>query len=373
MAQSNSIGSRLFWLSVQIVFVLLLATTIAAQEPPAKIPLDIEILIQSQPEFRVAAQDWGREFQKLGYAPRFRMPRPGDELRIEDSILGNDAVVHIVGGMLRDGSIEFANRKFTTTDLRPLDEFLTELATYGAGGRPETNPTWGLTNEAIAELMTALSEPLSGPVTLDAPALTLDAMGVPDSMRITYTEAARPIALGRRPDSAPESIDVTGVSRGTAMAIVLAQYGLGFRPQRNESGQFTLEVDAGNETSNLWPVGWRTQDSAGTVIPGWIKAIDVELDEVEVSTITAAFADRLQISHFTSTHSLAAAGINLDTALYSHPKSRVSPFRMLTAVGDKFELGFDIRADEAGHVMLWVTTAAESAAFRKRFEKKPVE
>ena len=354
------------------LLMLLVAEPICAQQPspPPKQRLDIEVLIQSQPSFRVAAQDWGREFQTLGYSPRFRLPRPGDELRIEDSTLDDQPVVHVIGGMSKDGAIEFANRKFTLADLKPLAEFLDELATFGAGGRPETNPTWGLTNENLAELIAVMAEPIAAPITLDSPAVTLDSIGVPASIRLSYSEAARSIALGKRPDTAPESLDLTGVSRGTAIAIVLAQYGLGFRPQRNEAGTITLEVDVGDETSNLWPAGWKTQESAGTVVPAWIKSIPVDLDEVEVSTITSAFAERLQVSYFASTHSLARSGIDLDVVTYTHRNSKVSPFRLLTAVGGKLHLGFDIRADEAGHVFLWVTTEEEMLAFRKRFESK---
>jgi hypothetical protein len=184
---------------------------------------------------------------------------------------------------------------------------------------------------------------------------------------MTFTDAAREKALGRRPDTAPELLDLKGFSKGTAMAIVLAQYGLGFRPQRISAGRYQIEIDAGNESSNLWPVGWKTQESLVVVLPAWLKSIPVDVEDVEVSVLLQVVADRLEIPMQTSSLSLASAERNLDELTYSRKADRVSPARLLTAIGDKLELGFDVRVDEGGKLFLWATTSDESNAFRTRF------
>jgi hypothetical protein len=342
------------------------------QTPAASLPeptrsLDILILIQSRPDHRIAAQEWGRVFQELGFSPRFRQPRPGETMLVEDSELDDKPIVRLVGGLAADGALVLADRKFTQTELKPLGELLQNFQRYGAGGPPESNPTWGLTDEQLGGLMAKLSESCHGPVTLDTAVLTLDALELPDGMRLTFTPAARDLALGRRPESAPESIDLTGFSRGTGLAIVLAQYGLGFRPVVSDAGTCNIEIDRGDETSNLWPVGWKTQEATVDVLPAWLKSIPIDLDEVEIDTVTQVLADRLEIGHFTSHHALAAAGLDPAVLTYTHRNARVSPFRLTTSMGDKLGLGFDLRTDEAGHLFLWLTTEEQSNAFRKRF------
>ena len=54
-----------------------------ADEPvPPRRTLEVEVLIQSQPSYRINAQEWGRVFQQLGYSVKFREPRGGESPRI---------------------------------------------------------------------------------------------------------------------------------------------------------------------------------------------------------------------------------------------------------------------------------------------------
>ena len=358
---------------------LFLASVGSGQQPPSqagtidepaalvKRPLDIEILIQSRPGDRIKAQEWGRAFQQLGHSPRFHEPRAGDTPRVEDVDRGGTATVQVVGGMLADGSIRIMDRQFKVTDLKPLTELLDELTMYGAAGPPQKNPKWGLSEDQFLEVTKLLMEPVAAPVTLQSPLVTVETLGLPNGMRLQFTDAAREKALGRKPEASPEALELTGISKGTAMAVVLAQYGLGFRPLHSGLDRYDIEIDSGDESSNLWPVGWKSQESAAVVLPAWLKSIEFDLVQIEVRALADAVADRLQIPLYQSSYALHAEGINLDVLTYSRKQDRVSPSRLLTAVGDKLKLGFDLRVDEGGKLFLWATTKAQSLAFRQRF------
>ena len=364
---------------LSLLMCLFLATVASGQQPPSppgsfdepalplKKPLDIEILIQPQPGYRIKAQEWGRAFQQLGHSPRFHEPKAGDVPRVEDVERGGHVTVSIVGGMAADGSIRIMDHQFTLADLKRLTALLDELSMYGAAGPPKSNPKWGLSDDQFLEITKLLMEPITAPVTLQSPVMTVESLGLPEGMRLKFTDAARGKALGRRPEASPEALELTGISKGTAMAMVLAQYGLGFRPLHSGLNRYDIEIDTGDETSNLWPVGWRSQESAAVVLPAWLKSIEFQLDQIEVSALAEAVAHRLQIPLFQSSHALLAEGLDLDVLTYSRKQDLVSPSRLLTAVGDKLKLGFDLRVDEGGKLFLWVTTKDQSLAFRKRF------
>lgn len=336
-------------------------------ERPVIRTVELDVLIQSAPNYRVKAQEWGRLLQELGYTPKFRQPKPGEEIRIEDVVQGDRVSVHIVCGMSPDGSIRIGRQKFALTDSNKLRIVLDELRDFGSGGPPERNPTWGMNEKQLLEVMKLLSEPVTDVVQLDSPLVTVESLGLPEGVKLTFADAARERALGRRPESAPEEMDLKGCSKGCGIAIVLAQYGLGFRPQRIAANRFELQIDAGGETNNLWPTGWKTQETVAKVLPAYLKSIPVDVEDAEVSALLAVVAERLKIPVFNSSFELASAGKNLDELTYSRSEKKIAPSRLLTSIGDKHELGFDVRVDEGGKLFLWATTAEESAAFRARF------
>lgn len=336
-------------------------------ESPVVRNVELDILIHAAPSYRVKAQEWGRLFQELGYTPKFRQPKPGEEIRIEDIVDGNRVTVRIVCGMSLDGSIRIGRQKFTLEDSNKLRSFLDELRDYGSGGPPDRNPTWGMTEKQLLEIMKLLSEPVSDVVELQSPLVTVESLGLPEGVKLTFADSARERALGRRPESAPEELDLKGCSKGSGIAILLAQYGLGFRPQRIAANRFELQIDAGGETDNLWPTGWKTQETVARILPAYLKSINVNVKDAEISALLEVLSERLKIPVFQSSFELISAGKNLDELTYSRDETKIAPSRLLTSIGDKHKLGFDVRVDEGGKLFLWATTAAESAAFRARF------
>lgn len=328
--------------------------------------IEIDILIQSQPTFRVRSQEWGKAFQEIGYYPRFREPHPGERMRVVDETDRSSPTVHVVGGMSSSGTIEIRGRKYEMTDLRELQATLQEIEKYGEAGPPERNPRWGFTDEELLGISKRLSQPISGVVELQSPIATVESLHLPPEFRLNFTPASRERSLGKRPDSAPESIDLTGVSQGTGLAIILSQYGLGFRPKRSIANQFILEIDSGNETSNLWPTGWKSKETVSEILPAYLKAIDVKVEDYPVKGLVDVVAEKLAVPSYISSFELAAAGRDLDNLKYSR-SDKTPPGKLLMLLGDRYDLGFDVRVDEAGKVFLWGTTSAESKAFRARF------
>ena len=269
--------------------------------------------------------------------------------------------------MAADGSIRIGNQKFEIATTKPLTLALEEIQRHGAKGPPDSSPTWGLTDEQFREVTRLLGVPVENSVELQSSILAIEAIGLPGTMRMKFTEAARQQALAQRPESAPETIELQGFTKGSAIAIVLAQYGLGFRPRYVAPGQYDIEIDRGDESSNLWPIGWKPEQSFSEILPAYLRAIPLDVEDVEVDALVGVVSDRIQVAHFSAAYALTAKGLDINTLTYTRKDDRISPARLLTAVGDKLDLGFDVRVDEAGKVFLWVTTAEDAKAFRHRF------
>lgn len=330
--------------------------------------LEIDVLTQPQPAYRINAQKWGRVFQDLGYVAKFRDGRPGEKTRIENIVRSGTQTVQVVCIMEADGRIAIRDRRLQMSEPQAIVNFLELIRAYGAAGPPSESPTWGLTSEQFAAVTQLLSTPVSEPVILKTPMQTIDSLRLPDSFRLRFTEAAKEKALMEVNPAIPEQ-DLVGISKGTALAIALAQYGLGFRALQNTNvgGGYLIEVDAGNESTNMWPVGWKTREALGTVLPELYKAIPVEVEDVPLDAFVSVIADKLQIPDLYSSKTLIDAGRNPAELRYSRKPDRVSPSRLLTLLGDHFQLGLDVRADEKGKCFVWVTTRDETLAFRRRF------
>jgi hypothetical protein len=340
--------------------------TTATSGRAAERVLVLEVLIQPQARDRIRAQEWGRLLQEKGYSPRFRVPAVGEKQRLEEETADGRIRLRVVGGMKPDGSLELGNRRFTLGDEAALEMFLKDLKQHGTGGPAAGNPRWGLSEEQFLSFSRLLSRPLDGPVDLTSPAATVEKLGLPMELSVIFADDTLAKSLQPGGEQVPEQLELSGVSRGTALAIVLAQYGLGFRPALTKQGTFVVEVCSGGEADNLWPVGWKTLEPTPDVLPAWLKSIPFSIEDADLTSLLEAVAGKLQIPAYTSAHALAAAGRSLDELTWSR-SGKLSPFAMLRTVGEKYELGFDVRADEAGRLFLWVTTRQQADAFGKRF------
>ena len=328
--------------------------------------LVLEVLIQPSPIYRVRAQEWGRELQELGYAPRFREPVAGEKMRIEQQLKDGRDVVFIVGGLTRDGGLTLGNTTFALADMKELNRFLDDMRTHGPGGAPAGNPRWGLTEQQFQDFVRLVSEPADSDVSLGSAAATVGSLKLPEQLAVVFAEEAFQASLQPRPETAPESLKLQGLTKGTALAVMLAQYGMGYRPIVGRGDRYTVEIVMGDESSNLWPTGWKTAESTADVLPAWLKSIPFDVEDADVASIAQAVADKLELPLIVSSQSIQRDGKPLEDLVYSR-SGKLSPFGILRGLSDKFELGFDVRADEAGKLFLWATSSRDAAAFNKRF------
>jgi len=329
--------------------------------------IDLEVLIQPVPTARLQAQRWGLVMQQIGLSPRFRPPRPGEQSGLENVTSNGARIVRVIGSLTRNGRLQIDGKNYAETDVEKLKAKIAEIARYGAEGPPSESPTFGLTQMQYETIVALMSDPVDGPVSLRSPVTAVDGIGLPRNCRLKFTPAARSQLSGLQdPGTLPEA-DFGEISKGSALAIALAQFGLGFRPLASPTGGYDIEVDVGGEADQLWPVGWRTKDPINRALPEMFKSVEVSLEDTEITALIGVMSEQMKVPHFYSSRALADGNVDVTELVYNRRLDRLSMARLMNLVGDQFGLGLDVRVAENGQFFLWVTTREEHLAFRSRF------
>ena len=327
--------------------------------------LDIRILMGSSPRERIRAQEWSRLFQRLGRAATIMTDagraRPG--VRVVE---GNRVSwIRLTGLLDRSGVVVFGGRRFKLTDESELENYLEDLVASGPEGPVRLRPAWGLSEEQFEDVLRQLAEPARRDITTSSAAAAVESLNLPEDFHVAWTEEGRRLGLTDRKTEA--WMDPARLSTGAALAIALAQFGLGFRPMQHPRDGYVIEIDVGNESSNFWPVGWKNSQPLTQVAPILFRSIPVDLEEVELDALIAVIAEKVELPHYYSQYALREKGIDLAGLVYSRKPDRISPFRLMQLIGRKYGMELPVRTDEAGDLFLWCTTAENQAAWKKRF------
>ena len=339
-----------------------LPETPALQEPYR---LDFRILVQGSAAARVKDRDWSRLVQDAGYDVTIASDNGSDRLGIRNRGSGRRSVVEIVGLVDRRGLLLLGRKQFRLGKPKPLKVFLDDLAKNGAEGPVRQRPTWGLTIAEYTEVLKLLAAKTPGEVRLSSPIQTVKAMNLPAELRVTWSPESRKVALSGLQDGG--SIDLERVSAGSGLAIAMAQFGLGFRVMKHPRGGYLLEIDVGDESSNLWPIGWKNKRPLTEVLPRFYQFVEVDLEDDKVEDVVNTIADRVELPWFYSQQRLAANSIDFSQIVYSTPPDRISPSGLLRSMGKKHRIRMEPRTDEGGQLFLWCTTVVDQTAWKKRF------
>ena len=341
---------------------IVLPETPAVQKPYR---LDFRILVRGSAAARVKDRDWSKLVQDAGYRVTIASDNGSDRLGIRNRETGRRTVVEIVGLVDRRGLLLLGKKQFRLGDAKPLKVFLDDLSKHGVEGPVRERPTWGLTISEYTEVLKLLAGRAPGEVRLSSPVQTMRAMNLPAELRVTWSSESRKVALSDQQDAG--TIDLGRVSTGSGLAIAMAQFGLGFRAMKHPRSGYLLEIDVGDESSNLWPIGWKNKRPLTEVLPRFYQFVEVDLEDDKVEDVVNTIADRVELPWFCSHQRLAACNIDFSQIVYSTPPDQISPSGLLRSMGKKHRIRMEPRTDEGGQLFLWCTTVDDQAAWKKRF------
>ncbi len=326
----------------------------AVKEAETNTTVEVELLVGDQ-GVGLKAQEWQQVFQKIGCSLRVRSGLPTDKIEIRERKVSRIREVTVIGTLERNGGLVFKGRKFGTDQVRELEEWIQELKTYGAQGSPEGKPLWGLTKEQFQELY----EKLSTVETERTAGISLKQAITKLAPRDAYPVNERAAARERLTSSAverPVSQDLKGFSRGTALAAILAEYGLGFRPQRTPEGKLEIAIESLDKTTDCWPVGWDlpTEVKPGDLAPTLFQLVSVEFPERSLSEALKSVSEQTNVPIILDDWRIANKGIKLDEIRVKHSLKQTSFNLVIKRITTPNRLLPKIRIDEAGRPFVWI-------------------
>lgn len=303
------------------------------------------------------AYRWGQVFEKLKVSVTIRRSTPKDQPGVTEKKSPEGVrQVQVTGRLDRTGRVLIGDRAFTEEDTSKLGAWLDELREYGAQGSPAGQPAWGLTKSQFTVIFDALAKPFSS----DPKGRTLD-----EAIKLFQAPSDSPL----RPSAAATGVlrekgstlqvgqSLSGVSQGTALSVILAEHGLGFRPKRAPNGAVDLALVTLAEEKDVWPVGWPRQTPGPQTAPQLYKfmPMPIELEDIELDAVLEAASDVIAMPVLVDKAGLAARNINLSQAKISHPRKRTTWGLALGTILPQANLKFELLVDEAGKPLVWIT------------------
>ena len=302
----------------------------------------------------LAAQQWGEIFRRVGASVRIRQALSSDRTEVSETTRGSLRQVKATGLLERDGSIIFDNRHFRQSQTGPLAEWIRELKTYGAQGNDEGKPGFGLTR-AQFELVfqTLATKVVRDPAGLEL-SEALAVTGLPSSLPLRMTPAAvEHLKKGNHRHRAAAGL--AGLSRGTVIAILLNDAGLGFRPGRTPEGSLELRVSPVSKETATWPIGWPLQRPPISSMPKFVEIVPVEFSDVKLTDVIHAISVQTQLPILIDHRRAVEANVRIDELKVNQE------FRKMTWSGLLDRVTFpnlmrELLQDEAGTPFVFVTT-----------------
>lgn len=301
----------------------------------------------------VRARLWDETLRKLGVSCRIRRGTRADKIETRETKYGTFRRVDIVGRIDRRGRLVFKDRTFSRNDAGKLGEWIRELKTYGAQGAPNGKPLWGLSKAQFGEIYSALSTRVETEVRGKKLHDGLAVLGVPKKHPLRFTIAARR-ALGLDPPAIRKT--VRGHSLGTALALILHDYGLGYRPLRTPQGAIELAVDPLSQKVPSWPAGWEPKLSRPKTAPKLFELIPVELEKSKLVDVLHAVSVKTGVPIHVDYHALQGRGIDVEKLVVSYPARKASWSLLLRGITAKHKLSRTLKIDELGRPFVWIST-----------------
>jgi hypothetical protein len=258
----------------------------------------------------------------------------------------------------------FPDQTFTASDTGKLAAWLEELRTYGAQGNPDGRPAWGLTKEQFGVIHAALKKPLAFDTKDVELNKVLERFTLPDEIPLRFSKTAAK-ALKDRDGPVLVGQSLKGISQGTALAVLLGEHGLAFRPRRLPEGAVELTVTAADEATGVWPVGWPRQQSPPETAPALFDIKPINLEDEPLDGILDAAAEVIGIPILIDRPAMEAKGIDLAKVKITQPRKQMAWTTALGSFTFKAKAKFELLIDEAGKPFLWVTPLANPGRQQK--------
>ncbi len=300
-----------------------------------------------------AGQEWLRALGRAGVQNlRIRSERPGDVTGIERrtrfvaNLFPSPAALVSTGEIVVPGA-------FRPTESRRLAAWLGDLGAHGPAQRARGKGAFGLGSSALDRARRDLgAQPVGFSTQGIARAPTSFAASPQRSPRRCRADAS----LREPAQSDTIAEELSGVSCGTALACVVRPLGFALVVGETGSGGIEYRIVPARKDMELWPVGWESEKRPAEVLPSMHEFLDINVQNVPITTVLKAVGERLNVPVLVDHNALARHGIDPEKTIVNLPQRRTTYSLLLDKTLFQARLKSEVRLDEAGKPLLWVTT-----------------
>lgn len=321
----------------------------------SKTIVDVE-LITGKNGGALQAQRWLPVFEQMGVDVRIRQAIFKDKPEIRENQVGPLRRVKVIGKLERTGAIVFPGKSFTRSDAAKLSEWLRDLQTFGKQGNPAGQPMWGLNKTQFSEVYESLSKKVGGDAKGKSLREGVEALGLPKKYPVRFSTSATAWLRSEYSSDKTYPQSLEAFTQGTALAMLLNDFGLGFQPSRTPEGSVEILVESIRSTTKVWPVGWELKQSRQKTAPKLFQMIPVELDNVALMDVLNAISVKTTVPVRFDRYRIEGHGIDIDKLHVSYPERKTSWNLLLRGVTNPNRLAHHLKIDERGQPFIWVTT-----------------
>jgi hypothetical protein len=338
-----------------IVSFLALTSLVLVDDLPtaaAKPRVDMEVIFEPGLAGNTAAQKWTKALADLGLSGvRFRALENGDQMGVATQGTGDSAVYQVTAQLNSRGTLITPGGQFMLSDSTKLKSWLDQVAAGGGkAGAPAT--PFGLTAKQFDEVKTSLSPAVGFSTKGLRPEKVIEQLQGTCILPLTI---AQPIQKALTADDAVRD-ELQGVSLGTALAAVLRPVGGALIPHNGHSG-LELALTTPTAGSDVWPIGWPPDErDESKVVPKLFEFTPVETDgALPANQAIDAIQAKLGLSLLYDYNNLVKKRIDLKKQV-KVTAGKTYFRRILDRVLFQTGLKAEVRLDDSGKPLLWVTT-----------------
>ena len=325
----------------------------------AKSELEIEVLILKRGNV-LDAQTWGRTFESIGRSARLRQPMGNEAGSITESESKGVRRVKIVGELDANGRVVIQGKAFDSSQTKQLKDYLDEIAKFGVQGAPDGKPIWGLNREQFTEtfetLGAAITEPTKGKTWKELASLfSAEKSPLKFSEGVQSTLSESSLTLQN---------EVRGLSRGTATALALSEFGHGFAPVRTPTGKVELRVSPLKDLPQPWPIGWPIDPeiSRDQVFPELFAFDTIEFTNVPLSEFFPAIETRAGLPILVDYRRCADMKLDLTAEKVTFKRQKTFWASLLGQAANPHFLKEEYRQDERGRGIVYIVPVPRGGA-----------
>lgn len=333
--------------------IILTAIAVVASDPAlAAERVDVELAAERGAP-ATAQQSWYKILSELGVdGLRIRSAAAGDEPEIEVGGTAARPTYRVMGILTAKSELLLPGATFSTRDSARLKKWLADLRALGPeGAKSGGDLPFGMPSAQLADLHDDLAR-----------AVGFSTKGMEPAKAVAQIAGAiqTPIVIERAAAKELDKADAVTeelkeVSSGSALAYLLRPAGLVLVPSLvDRKPQCQIMAAADGQTA--WPVGWPPDGPARKVLPALFEIKPVEIEDFALSDTLDEITSRLNATLLYDHFALVRQGIDPAEIKVSVPEGRMSYAIVLRKVLGQGGLKSELRLDEAGRPLLWVTT-----------------